>query len=238
MKIQYDSLVFEVTRRCNMSCAHCLRGKAQKKDMSFDVIDKALEMAASINCITFTGGEPSLNVPAIMHALDVCKQRSIEVYNFYIVTNGKEVSDEFLLALLRWNAYTAMCGSEEDFNGVALSRDVFHDYVPPENEKLLRSLSFFREDKFTDWEDIPLINAGNAKTLSGFTKRAKQAASSISVEQYEDAYIINDGITTVTVDGDILADCDYAYEDVESIKLGTVFDMQWIEKQYKQQTAA
>ena len=62
-----SNLVVEVTRRCNMSCDHCLRGCGQNMDLQ----DKHIETLTSqlengyISNITFSGGEPSLNVKAI-----------------------------------------------------------------------------------------------------------------------------------------------------------------------------
>lgn len=37
-KIEYDSLVLEVTRRCNMNCAHCIRGETENIDMQHEVL--------------------------------------------------------------------------------------------------------------------------------------------------------------------------------------------------------
>ena len=31
MELNIDSLIIEVTRKCNMQCEHCLRGAAQRK---------------------------------------------------------------------------------------------------------------------------------------------------------------------------------------------------------------
>ncbi len=33
------SLILEVTRRCNMCCAHCLRGDAEDIDMEKETVD-------------------------------------------------------------------------------------------------------------------------------------------------------------------------------------------------------
>lgn len=30
-KLQLNEFAIEITRKCNMKCAHCLRGEAQKK---------------------------------------------------------------------------------------------------------------------------------------------------------------------------------------------------------------
>ena len=44
--ISIDSLVLEITRRCNMSCEHCMRGEAQNIDMDLSIIDKIFESGA------------------------------------------------------------------------------------------------------------------------------------------------------------------------------------------------
>jgi len=57
-----DNLIIEITRKCNFTCDHCLRGEAQNKDIDHKVIDALLDNNIEyISNITFTGGEPSLN---------------------------------------------------------------------------------------------------------------------------------------------------------------------------------
>ena len=113
MRIYAASSVFiEVTRRCNMCCAHCLRGDAESIDIQEKYIDAFLdsfETGAYISSLTFTGGEISLNIPAIRYTLNAVKERNISVGNFYMVTNGKAVDKmaELALASLEWWNY---CG--------------------------------------------------------------------------------------------------------------------------------
>lgn len=64
-EIFVENLCLEVTRRCNMGCAHCLRGNAEDLDMSHETIEQVLGQVDVIGQVTFTGGEPSLNVDAI-----------------------------------------------------------------------------------------------------------------------------------------------------------------------------
>lgn len=74
MRIYSANNVFiEVTRRCNMCCAHCLRGDAESIDIQEKYIDAFLdnfEKGAYISSLTFTGGEISLNIPAIRYTLN------------------------------------------------------------------------------------------------------------------------------------------------------------------------
>ena len=38
-KILYRKVMLEITRRCQLKCAHCMRGDAQNLDMSEEIID-------------------------------------------------------------------------------------------------------------------------------------------------------------------------------------------------------
>lgn len=82
MEIYVESLVIEVTRRCNMRCEHCLRGDAQNLDISTATLS---EIAKHIypGSVTFTGGEPSLNVPAIKRYFELA-ERYGTMPNFFL----------------------------------------------------------------------------------------------------------------------------------------------------------
>ncbi len=69
------SLILEVTRRCNMCCAHCLRRDAEDIDMEKETVDEILNMVDEIQSVTFTGGEPSLNLPLIQYFFDKADEK-------------------------------------------------------------------------------------------------------------------------------------------------------------------
>ena len=217
-KISFQDLVIEVTRRCNMHCAHCLRGEAQAVDLDLHKIDAFLEDVSHIDTITFTGGEPSLNVDAIRHVLDRCKELSIPVYNFYIVTNGKDITDAFLRVLMDWYVYCVLCGGEPEYSGLALSQDEYHEPINASHIALLRAFSFFNEsDKSTDWSEARLINIGRARSITNHPKRDPRH-SPASIMYIEDGGIrVEDGPVLFTCNGDILLDCDYEYESMDDV---------------------
>ena len=73
-----NSVFIEVTRRCNMCCAHCLRGDAENIDIQEKYIDAFLdsfEKGACISSLTFTGGEISLNYVIYQMHEDILNQR-------------------------------------------------------------------------------------------------------------------------------------------------------------------
>ena len=147
-KLNIYNLVSEVTRRCNMCCAHCLRGEAQNMDMQKETIDKLLDQTDSISMVTFSGGEPSLNIPLIRYFFERVRETGVSVSSFYVATNGKE--NQMDLAQLLLKEYVGM--EEKELSGVSISVDDFHegglDFSP------VRALSFYRgykEYKRGDW---------------------------------------------------------------------------------------
>lgn len=220
-KIHFDQLVIEVTRKCNMHCAHCMRGDSQNIDLNEGKLAKFISQIGYIGSLTFTGGEPTLNIPAIRAALTYCKLYDIPVMDFYIVTNGKEITNEFLNTLIDWYVYCIECGGEPEMCGVALSQDKFHDSIKPDNVAKLRALSFYRPDdkKTRNWNAPSIIDLGRARAITDLTKRNVLRPDSVDVADYGDYLQVTDAAITFTVNGEILADCDYEYENTEEIKL-------------------
>ena len=91
-ELYIKNLCIEITRRCNMRCAHCMRGDAESVDISLKHISNLLRHVRYIHHFNITGGEPSLNVRAIRHILERVCAYGITVNNFYIVTNGSVAS--------------------------------------------------------------------------------------------------------------------------------------------------
>ena len=79
-------LSVEITRRCNLKCAHCCRGDTQNVDIDYKYIDLLLDQVDYIYHLTFTGGEPTLNVPAIQYFIDQCKEKNVKVDYVSIIT--------------------------------------------------------------------------------------------------------------------------------------------------------
>lgn len=233
MKYAFDELVIEVTRRCNMGCSHCLRGEAENVDMSFDKLSKLASVADNIGQVCFTGGEPSLAVMQMRFFRELCERRGIPVCGFYVVTNGKQVTKEFLMEMLSWYAYCIRCGADPECCGLALSKDPFHEKIPAENEQLLRGLSFFREDKMQDFKQYGLLDLGRARGVVSYRKR-DPIRSGLSAEIVDDDAIAIESMLTMTVNGDLLTVCDYEYDDIEDVTVGNINDLNAFEKYVKE----
>lgn len=83
----FKGLDIELTRRCNMTCKHCLRGDAQDRTISTEIIDKII--SDTQNCIELyiTGGEPLLEPDCLKYVLNQVS-KSWDTLSIDITTNG------------------------------------------------------------------------------------------------------------------------------------------------------
>lgn len=222
-----------------MNCAHCLRGESENKDMPPEVMKKALKLFDNIRSITFTGGEPSLNVPLIELTLQELKQRNKYLESFFIATNGKENVDELLAACDKLYFYCKQCTeidhvtpeniryvikdlfphNEEDLCALALSVDQYHE--PPSMENIIKliSRSYFSDAKIQEFsKKYPVIRSGRALMLASDMTRGRIITSfaTYDEETFETIYI--------NVDGEVIGDCDTDYANQAYQSCGNVMD--------------
>lgn len=107
MKFILHDLAIETTRRCNMHCAHCMRGESQNVDLTPDIIDAFFDNNEfeRIDHICFSGGEPTLNPSIIIYTIDKIIRENINVCEIAMVTNGQIFVPELVEAFNRFNEY-------------------------------------------------------------------------------------------------------------------------------------
>lgn len=211
-EIFVGNLCLEVTRRCNMGCAHCLRGNAEDLDMSRETIDQVLEQVDMIGQVTFTGGEPSLNTDAIRYFFAQARRYGKLPRSFFVATNGKANQEELAIELLK--QYPDM--EEREFCGVALSIDEWHD---PQDygQSILRGLSFYSDCKEKP-DGYSLIPEGRAAKLTIDPKKMIQPTSAhivLSGNSDPDAGLLEVETLYVAADGKIVGNCDMSYARIE-----------------------
>lgn len=223
--MRISNLIIEVTRRCNFECEHCLRGTKQNKDMPNEVIEALLfnNDIEDIGSVTFTGGEPSLNVEAIEYFIKACKHKHIDVGSFYVATNGGKSSgsDEFIKVMI--DLYL-MC-SDNEASSVDISQSDFHDCEGQDEEAMrrLRCLSFTRHRGKLD--SAYLLNEGRAKSFIEMNG-SRDTARKVSIDkeliiEIEGGEILNDEFY-VNVKGDVVLDCNVSYARQDRNKIGNV----------------
>lgn len=213
MTISCDTLILEVTRRCNMACDHCLRGDAQAMDMDKSMVDKIINALDNIGIVVFSGGEPTLNLEIIKYFFDKAEEKYGCTPVFYVVTNG--MANQLELATILLDAYSRReDGAEEEIYGVAISRDMFHDYIPETDRNPLRALSFYRSDKEQDdWDDRWVIKAGRAAE-NGFGRDMDLDPELVLMTDPDDEDVVLDQLY-ISCNGNVVGNCDLDYETID-----------------------
>jgi len=216
MELHINYLIFEVTRRCNMNCTHCLRGDSQRINITEDVINNVLIDIDSIYSVTFSGGEPFLNFKAIDYIFSGLKDRNIEYLNFYLVTNGKIHKKKYIDKL----QYEYDILKTMDFTGgLTVSLDEYHDTIKQKNIDLFTNLKFYRTDKDFRKQDLLLINTGRANN-NGIGVKNPKYINEISFEYEDDKLWIDE--LYINALGDVLIDCNLSYDDQTDYSIGNV----------------
>ncbi len=83
-------LAIEITRRCNMNCKFCGKGKSQNMDISKNIIDKTLDEMSGvyIESLRISGGEPFLAPELIEYLIEQIISKHIFINHVCIFTNG------------------------------------------------------------------------------------------------------------------------------------------------------
>lgn len=203
-----DQLILEVTRKCNMSCPHCLRGAQQNCDMSYETAIAAINQFSSINSITFSGGEPTLCGETIEKIVNYIIDNGVDIYGFYMATNGKVVNMQTMFALTRLYGYIyKRYGMDEAQCCVDISLDQYHDRISDENEGILHAFSFVGERGKI--RDFGLINEGRAyenrighRNMDRYKEFTSEEWGS-DESRYDMVY--------VNAKGNIYPDCDFSF---------------------------
>lgn len=215
-KIEVCTLLIEVTRKCNMECLHCLRGDAQNKNIKLSYIDEMLKQLrdTEIGTLIITGGEPSLNVPAIRFILDKLKEYNIDVIAFYMVTNGSKSSmnKKFIDVCMELYRYQNMKASDSDFLPLlAMSDDKYHD--DRWHDEVIRELSvykFFELRNDSERDESSMI--AQVRALDYLDGCRELRVYPWSLDECNDTILI-EGDVYLNAEGDLTTCCDLSYEN-------------------------
>jgi sulfatase maturation enzyme AslB (radical SAM superfamily) len=223
--MQVNELVLEITRRCNVQCLHCLRGPAQKVDISNETIDKTLVGITQINNITFTGGEPSLAVAQIKYFTKRVKELGIQVNSFYVITNGKIASRALVDALIDLYQYCDPWDTEEFWGGLTISQDQYHKeqgYDMRPAKRLYNALKFFHPEERKE-DILKPISEGWAE-INGIGCRSIRPTMNVIGLDENDNVAQVDEVVYINVLGDVVPSCDMSYQSQAEHKIGNVHE--------------
>ena len=133
-KYAFEGIYIELTRNCNLRCAHCLLGEPQDVTITPEIIDSFLSQTSSISVLTIGGGEPLLEVDMLQYLLDALVKYSIPVLKIGFVTNGTICSDRVMQIINNHLQHNL-----KSLFKIEVSADIFHD-----RERSERCVEFYR----------------------------------------------------------------------------------------------
>ena len=237
--LSVDSLVLEVTRRCNMHCAHCLRGDAECVDMQKETIEKLLPMLQSVSEVTFTGGEPTLNLDIIEYFFRRMKEVHGYTPAFFVATNGTGRDRQLRLCTILMEAYLDC--EEKEGCGLAISEDMFHD--EDDRCEIAKALTFYCTSKERLSNDHWVIAEGRA--LEHGYEPSSRDRMQLNPKPEISVYTSNTGEVRMDVEllyisakEEVVGCCDLSYEDIAENCLCSLDELPaYAEKLYQEETA-
>lgn len=227
-----NGLGINITKNCNLDCAHCLCGDAKNECITKEVVESAFKGIKRIDELYLTGGEPLLKPEIIRMVIDECKKQNVEVQCISITTNGTIFTDEVKKTLLYiFNGVDAdlivskdkfhkqsICKKLSNFDKLFIGQDFIY------NSLIFRIRDFCLEHKINfDTNGIAqefLAKMGRAKNIKGAMEIPKKiwALGNYSAKNhlYIDEIIID-------TSGHVLK-CDYENDEVEDLSIGNILD--------------
>ena len=218
-------LFFELSRRCNMRCSHCLRGDAQGLDMSQDVMYSALsKLGEHASSFGIGGGEPSLRTKVFDRFI-----QNISWSNLYlnidapiwIVSNGKRFLSQHDFAL-PYNHYSHEDPGYENIPEVeaimklsmymdvslAISTDQWHQ----DNSEIGPKSRFNHTEFLFSCTDSVRVVTHGPRGYNNLIHMGRQRGGKpleIGAESY---------LCYVTINGDVYTTCDLSYKFMDTHK--------------------
>ena len=237
-KVSIQNLGMIVTNKCNLDCAHCMRGCKNSKDMTKEVIDASLNQIIDIGNLCICGGEPTMALDTIENIFNYIIDNRILLDNVSITINGTIYSPEFLKLLDYINEYIFKITNN---NGVIF--DISYDDYHKQELVRLKLLQKYIENvrRYTKSEyfyelrklnpHLKLFREGNAEYLDeSLTVNLRPDEIFVTYVDNRAKFDRENGLCnigpliTVNPDG-IITECDSSILHQETIyNYGNVFD--------------
>ncbi len=214
-EIEIEQFGIEITRKCNMQCDFCMRGKSQNIEINDDIINEIFNSLCKfekikIGSISLTGGEPFLASEKLIKVINELIRRNISVSWLTVTTNGSIFDENIINALNLMNDYAEF--------GVTLriSADSHHIINKDKlNENIERIKQIFK-GKLEVQIDVPFI------LPSGYENENNTPPNHEEFISYFDGQKVYVPLLFITSNGTITDTYDYSYEQVDKFNFGSV----------------
>lgn len=228
--IKTSMLAFEVTRRCNQNCKHCLRGKSQNIDMTKEIIDKLFRnkdyKIVEMSHIVITGGEPTLVPDVIEYLIDTIIELDISITDYVnCITNGLIYSEKMINSINKLMEYLKTKENCKEVQLIfELSNDQYHKRPSKEVLNQYSKLPFLDESflKPRTRTIESTLNEGNAKENGiGGSLTYKDIMSDINIKEENNKIEIGNELF-VTSNGNIVQTGTVSFIEEDKIALGNI----------------
>lgn len=228
-----NQLMIEVTRRCNLTCPHCVRGDSQNVDITEDTIRKLFDTVCFASTLMFTGGEP-LMVPHILEMIyAVAKEKGFSWDTFWMATNGVLLTPENFATLIK---FVLGSGNMEDyFSGIRISTTEFHEQgggglseIPyPFNDQQLTEKMFpfvnytgeYEQSKYAGYAQ-QIVAEGRGVEVGG----EKSPFTRFDIHEFQEG----DTDLYITAKGEVMFGCDFSYDTADKCGIAKIEDLRKI----------
>ncbi len=212
--MQLGIFILELTRRCNMECKHCLRGAQRNEELPRKYVHDFFSRVDVIQSITLSGGEPSIAPHIIQEVAEEVTITGIDIQNFFIVTNGKEVSDDFLASV---EAMKKVC-SQNDKSHIEISNHMYNKGLTEKNVQRLKTLSIPVRNKYNSQLYFPYViyNEGYAKENKIGYREYPLPAYRKKYIDFDHEYLSKKIMLYLNTRGNVLYGCGWSYDSQEN----------------------
>lgn len=239
-----EFLKLEITRDCNLECAHCYRGEKETKYMSLETIDKVFKDVGEITCLMVAGGEPFLAIEQLERIYEQIKNNDIQVEVMLVKTNCTIMNDrvaEVLAKLSKVVGNLYVTTMDDPFRRMevidkGLKENVNNAAIYLEENNYLRVVyenypykSIYKVGKAAQLTDEDIKRANEIKTCSTEFELVDDSPYYDSRGRYNSPHVKDDTIyrtVYITVDGNI---CNFTphfhtYEQIDNMIEGNIKD--------------
>lgn len=214
-EIEIDQFGIEITRKCNMQCDFCMRGKSQNVEINDDVISEIFDSLSKfekihINGINLTGGEPFLAPEKFLKIINELMKRNIDINWLTTTTNGSIFDENIIYALNLMNEYAKY--------GVTLriSADSHHVINKDKLNENIEKIKQAFKGKLEVQVDVPFI------LPSGYENENNTSPNHDEFTCFCDGRKVYVPLMFITSKGTITDTCDYSYEQVDKFNFGRI----------------
>ena len=167
-RMMFDFIGIELTRRCNVNCAHCMKGEPQNLNIENETIDNFLDQTHIIGKLSFLGGEPTLALDKMRYILEGLKKREILLFKLECTTNGLIKSPEFVQIIKDYGEYIRWSWVRDDLDlnyhvKIQISADDYHQAAGCDYEDSY----FYYKVNLYNWADVSRLTTGKFPVKKG-----------------------------------------------------------------------